>query len=61
MTKVYLAQYYYKAKYDKKNFIKTLNEVINADIDKYPEMRLLNSIAKKRAEELLKKVDEFFH
>ncbi len=61
MTKVYLAQFYYKAKFDKKNFIKTLREVINADIEKYPEVRLLNSIAKNQAKELLKKVDEFFH
>jgi hypothetical protein len=61
MTKVYLAQYYYKAKYDKKMFINTLKEVINADIEKYPEIRLLNTIAQKQAKDLLKKVNEFFH
>ncbi len=61
MTKVYFAQYYYKAKNDKENFKKVLTEVINADIEKYPDLRLLNSFAKKYAEELLNKIDEIFY
>lgn len=61
MTKVYLAQYYYKAKNDKENFKKSLKEVINADLEKYPDLRLLNSFAKKYAEELLGKIDEIFY
>jgi hypothetical protein len=61
LTKVSYAQYYLKAKNDKADFIKILNEVIKADLDKYPDTRLLNSFAKKQAEELLNKVDELFY
>jgi hypothetical protein len=60
MTKVSYAQFYLKAKNDKKGFIKTLNEVLETDMDKYPEMRLLNLFAKNQAEELLKKTNELF-
>jgi len=60
MTKVSYAQLYLKLKNDKNGFIKTLNEVIKADLDKYPEMRLLNSFSKNQAAELLKKTNEIF-
>lgn len=61
LTKVTYAQYYLKAKNDKADFIKILNEVIKADVDKYPDTRLLNLFAKKQASELLNKIDELFY
>ena len=48
-------------KIDKDNFKKILKEVIDADLEKYPDLRLLNSFAKKYAEELLNKIDEIFY
>lgn len=61
LTKVSYAQSYCKAKYDKKEFERVLNEVINADIDKNPETRLMNYFAQEQAAELLDNVDEFFY
>jgi TRAP transporter T-component len=58
--KVAYAMYYCKAKYDKDEFKKTLTEVINTDIDKYPDQRLLNAFAQKEAKELLDKIDDLF-
>ena len=61
MTKVSYAEFYCKATYNKQNYEKALTEVINSDIDKYPEMRLLNTFAVKQAEKLLKQIDDFFY
>lgn len=61
LTKISYATVFLRAKNDRESFIKILKEVINTDIEKYPEQRLLNIIAQKQAKELLKKVDEFFY
>ena len=60
-TKVTYAEFYLKAIYDKENFKKVLNEVIKADVDAYPEIRLINLFAQKHAKEMLEKIDEFFY
>lgn len=59
-TKVAYAQYYLKEMYDEEGFVEVLNEVINVDIEKHPEMRLLNTLSQKQAKELLEKKDELF-
>jgi len=61
LTKVSYAQYYLKAKNDKNKFKQILEEIINADIDKYPEQRLMNILAKKQAKELLDNINNFFY
>ena len=61
MTKISYAEFYLKAKYDRKDYIKVLEEVVNADIDKYPEVRLLNAFSKKQAKELLEQTGKFFY
>lgn len=60
-TKVFFANFYCKAKYDRDLFVGTLTEVIEADLDKYPEVRLLNTFAQNQAIKLLEQVDEFFY
>lgn len=61
MTKVYYALFYLKAKYDKENFIKILEEVVNTDLDKYPELRLLNTLSQNQAKDILKNIDKYFY
>ena len=39
----------------------TKKQTFDKIIEKYPEIRLLNTIAQKQAKDLLKKVNEFFH
>ncbi len=61
MTKVSYAEFYLKKIYDKKNYEKILQEVIAVDLDKYPEMRLLNAISQKQAKVMLDEINEFFY
>lgn len=58
-TKVTYAEFYLKAIYDKENFKKVLNEVIKADVDAYPEIRLINFFAKNMLRKCLKKLMNF--
>ena len=51
-TKLNLAQRYYCSKSDKKNYFKTLNEVLQAG-DPLPTARLQNAVAKRRARRYL--------
>jgi tetratricopeptide (TPR) repeat protein len=52
LPKVQLATKYYCAKGDKENYVKTLTEVVEAG-DVFPEQRLSNTIAKRRAKRYL--------
>ena len=61
MTRVSYAQFYCKAKYDRENYKKILTEVADADLDKHPETRLLNSFAKTLAKKSLEEIDDFFY
>lgn len=60
-TKVLYASIFCKAKYDRECFEKTLQEVIDADVDTYPEVRLLNTLAQQEAKDLLEQIDDFFY
>lgn len=63
--KFLLPFYFYAKSYavqtqNKELFENLLNEVINAPIDLLPEQSLINIIAKKKSENLLKKINELF-
>ena len=45
---------------DRDLYIKTLKEVLATPNDVYPQQRLANALAKKRAERYLKKIEEYF-
>jgi len=60
MAYVYYAVHYARRALDKGLFISTLNKVIKAPADILPELTLLNTVAKKRAKELLNRVDDYF-
>ena len=60
MPKVLFAQYYARAVFDQELFEKTLRDVINAPPHQDPELNLMNAIAIRKAQHLLKQMDEFF-
>jgi len=60
MAKYFYARYYAVQVQDEELFDKLLDEVISLDLDKYPEVKLMNSIAKKKAIELHKNKNTYF-
>lgn len=58
--KVMFAEVYYKSQYDREGYERLLNEVINFNIDQYPDMRLMNIMAQKQAEKLMSEIDDYF-
>lgn len=46
---------------DRELFERLLNEVLEADAEKYPKLRLNNEVAKRRAEFWMENVDELFY
>ncbi len=60
IIKVYFAETYAVQTLDDVLFEKLLNEVIESDIEILPQQRLVNTIAKQRAEALLEKKDSLF-
>lgn len=60
MTKLFYANFYLKPKNDKEGFREVINEVVEADLDKHPETRLMNKIAQMEAKDLLEKIDDLF-
>jgi len=60
MTKLYYADFYLKPKNDKAGYEKILKEVIDTDLDKFPDMRLVNSIMQVQAKEMLEKINDVF-
>jgi hypothetical protein len=60
MIKVMYARFYGVIVQDKDLYVKMLKEVIAAPNDLYPQQRLANALAKRRAERYLKKIEEFF-
>ncbi|MBA4391868.1 MAG: hypothetical protein C0399_13165 [Syntrophus sp. (in: bacteria)] len=60
MTYVYYADYYARRAPDKDLFVSTLQKVLDAPADISPEITLLNTVARKRAVELLSRKDEIF-
>jgi hypothetical protein len=57
---VYYARYYARKSDDKKLFIETLQKVLESPVDTAPDLILINTIAKKQANELLSHVEEYF-
>ena len=60
MTQVYYADQYARKTFDRKLFVATLQSVLEAPVDKIPQLTLLNTVAHKRAKELLEQVDAYF-
>jgi hypothetical protein len=61
LTKIFYAEYYLKPKNDKKSYEKMMNDIIKFDVDKFPEMRLVNIVSQKQAKELLAKINDSFY
>jgi tetratricopeptide (TPR) repeat protein len=60
MASVYFAQHYARQTQDKDLFVSTLQKVLETPAHVPPELTLVNTVAKKRAQQLLGRVDEFF-
>jgi hypothetical protein len=57
---VYYADYYARKAFDRELFVSVLNKVLETPADTVPELTLLNTVARNRAEALLAKTDEYF-
>jgi hypothetical protein len=60
MAKVLYARYYATVMLDRELFEKTLKEVLDAKRDIWPEQRLANELAKRKAARYLKQADDLF-
>ena len=60
MTQIYYADQYARKTLDKDLFVATLENVLDTPADSIPELTLLNTVAHKRAKEMLEQVDEYF-
>jgi hypothetical protein len=60
MAYVYYANTYARQTLDKDLFTSTLQTVLKSPADQPPELTLLNTVAKKKAQELLGRVEEYF-
>jgi hypothetical protein len=60
MAYVYYANYYARKMMDKDLFNSTLQKVLETPADISPDLTLLNTVAKKKAQELLNRVEEYF-
>jgi hypothetical protein len=60
MTRVYYAEQYARKTLDKDLFVATLEKVLEIPADNTPELTLLNTVAHKKAKELLEHVNEYF-
>jgi len=60
MAYVYYANHYARQAFDKDLFISILQKVLETPADISPDLILLNTVAKKKARELLDRVEEYF-
>ncbi len=60
MTRVYYADHYARKTFDKQLFVDSLEKVLDTPVDKIPQLTLLNTVAHKKAKEMLAQADEFF-
>jgi hypothetical protein len=60
MAYVYYADYYVRKVLDRELFVSTLKKVLDSQVDAVPELALMNTVARRKAEALLGKVDEYF-
>ncbi len=60
MTRVYYASHYAKKTFDKQLFTASLERVLDTPVDKIRQLTLLNTVAHKKAKEMLAQADDFF-
>ncbi len=60
MAKFMLARYYAVQVQNRELFDSLLQEIIALDINKYPEIKLMNSLAKRKAKQLIKEQDLYW-
>jgi len=60
MTQVYYADHYARKTFDRKLFVATLQKVLETPVDTIPQLTLLNTVAHKKAKELIEQVDDYF-
>jgi len=60
MTDVYFSQYYARKAFDRELFMSTLKKVLDTPADIKPELTLLNTVAQRKAKEMLDRVDDYF-
>lgn len=60
MTDVYFSQYFARKAFDRDLFISTLKKVLETPADIEPELTLLNTVAQRKAKEMLERVDDYF-
>lgn len=60
MAYVYYAEYYAKRAFDQKLFESVLKNVLDTPADILPDLTLINSVAHKKAKEMLGRVEEYF-
>ena len=60
MARFLLAKYYAVPAQDRELFERTLQEILLAPTEQFPEQRLANELAKRRARRWLKHTDEIF-
>jgi hypothetical protein len=60
MAFVYYADHYARKAFDRELFVSTLKKVLEIPADSVPELTLMNTVARNKAEALLGKTDEYF-
>ena len=60
MAHIYYANYYARRTFDRDLFSATLRKVLDTRADSVPELTLLNTVALKRAKEMLNRVEDYF-
>ena len=60
ITQIYYADQYARKTFDKDLFVSTLEKVLDTPADQIPQLTLLNTVAHKKAKEMLEQVDEYF-
>ena len=60
MAYIYYANYYARRAFDKALFSSTLQKVLDTRADLVPELTLLNTVALKRAKEMLNRMEDYF-
>jgi hypothetical protein len=60
LVDLFKAQYLYRQQLDRTGFQRALQHVLDTPADRYPELALINAIARVRARQLLQHEDEWF-
>jgi len=60
MTIYFLARYYAVQVQNREMFDSLLNDIVELDLDKYPDIRLMNALAKQKARKLLENQDLYW-